>query len=48
MSKSAKNVVHIWNNADGLSITHFDDLIQFFTEIKRTYNDLRIEVSHLL
>lgn len=43
-----KDIVLIWNSADGLSIMHFDDLIQFFTEIKRTYNDLRIEVSHLL
>lgn len=43
-----KEVVLIWNSADGLSIMHYDDLVQFFTEVRRTYNDLRIEVSHLL
>ena len=29
-------------------IVHYDDLIAFFFEIRRTYNDLRIEISHLL
>ena len=43
-----KDVVLIWNSADGLSIMHYDDLVDFFTEVRRTYNDLRIEVSHLL
>ncbi len=41
-------LVLIWNSADGLSIMNSDDLIEFFLEIRRTYNDLRIEVSHLL
>ena len=27
---------------------NYDDLIAFFLEIRRTYNDLRIEISHLL
>ena len=27
---------------------HTEDLIGFFSEIKRTYFDLRLEVSHLL
>lgn len=43
-----KDVVLIWNSADGLAIMHFDDLVKFFAEISRTYFDLRIEVSHLL
>lgn len=43
-----KDLVLIWNSADGLSIMNYDDLIAFFLEIRRTYNDLRIEISHLL
>ena len=42
------DLVLIWNSADGLSIMHYDDLVDFFEEIRRTYHDLRIEVSHLL
>lgn len=38
----------IWNSMDGLTIMNYDDLDAFFSEIRRTYNDLRIEVSHLL
>jgi len=38
----------IWNSTDGLSIMHYDDLVAFFTEIRNTYHDLRIEISHLL
>lgn len=38
----------IWNSNDGLTIMNTEDLINFFSEIKRTYFDLRIEVSHLL
>lgn len=39
----------IWNSTtDGLSILNFDDLIDFFDEIKRNYADMRIEISHLL
>lgn len=38
----------IWNSDDGLSILTFKDLEAFFAEIKRTYADLRIEVSHIL
>jgi hypothetical protein len=43
-----KEVVLIWNSADGLSIMNYDDLVDFFTEVRRSYHDLRIEVSHLL
>jgi hypothetical protein len=43
-----KDVVLIWNSADGLSIMHYDDLVEFFAEVRRSYHDLRIEVSHLL
>ncbi len=38
----------IWNSANGLSILNFDDLQNFFAEIRRSYEDLRIEVSHIL
>ncbi len=42
------DVVLIWNSSDGLTIMHYDDLISFFTEIRRTYHDLRVDVSHIL
>ena len=38
----------IWNSDDGLTIMHNEDLMAFFLEIRRTYFDLRLEVSHLL
>lgn len=41
-------LILIWNSKDGLTIMNYDDLIGFFSEIRRTYHDLRIEVSHLL
>lgn len=41
-------MVLIWNSADGLSIMHFAELAEFFSEIGRTYNDIRVEISHLL
>jgi predicted SnoaL-like aldol condensation-catalyzing enzyme len=41
-------VVLIWNSANGLTIMNFDDIVNFFAEVRRTYDDLRIEVSHLL
>jgi len=41
-------IILIWNSATGLSIMHNDDLVAFFSEIRRTYFDLRLEVSHLL
>ena len=43
-----KELVLIWNSTDGLSIMNYDDLIVFFSEIRRTYDDLRIEISHVL
>ena len=43
-----EELVLIWNSADGLSIMNYDDLIAFFSEIRRTYEDLRIEISHVL
>ena len=43
-----KDLVLIWNSSNGLTIMNHDDIIEFFSEIKRTYNDLRIEISHLL
>jgi predicted SnoaL-like aldol condensation-catalyzing enzyme len=41
-------MVLIWNSADGLSIMHFAELAEFFAEIGRTYDDIRVEISHLL
>ena len=38
----------IWNSSDGLAIMNYDDVIKFFTEIRKSYHDLRVEVSHLL
>ena len=43
-----KDLELIWNSADGLSIMHYKELTAFFLEIKRTYHDLRVEISHLL
>ncbi|MCW8980993.1 MAG: nuclear transport factor 2 family protein [Altibacter sp.] len=43
-----KDIVLIWNSSNGLSIMHYDDLVNFFSEVRRSYNDLRVEVSHLL
>ncbi|QAA80617.1 nuclear transport factor 2 family protein [Aequorivita sp. H23M31] len=42
------DLVLLWNSPIGLSIMHYDDLVNFFDEIRRTYQDLRLEVSHLL
>lgn len=41
-------LVLIWNSADGLSIMNYDELVAFFQEIRRSYEDLRIEISHIL
>ncbi|HAT65266.1 nuclear transport factor 2 family protein [Aureisphaera sp. CAU 1614] len=41
-------LVLIWNSSDGLSIKNYDDIVQFFEEIRRTYTGLRVEVSHML
>jgi hypothetical protein len=41
-------LVLIWNSANGLTLMNFDDVVNFFAEVRRTYYDLRIEVSHLL
>jgi hypothetical protein len=39
----------IWNSTtDGLSILNYDDLNDFFQDVRRNYADMRIEVSHLL
>lgn len=41
-------MVLLWNSSDGLSIMHYNDLVEFFSEIRRTYQDFRVEISHLL
>jgi hypothetical protein len=38
----------IWNSNDGLTIMHYKELQDFFDEIRRTYCDMRVQVSHLL
>lgn len=38
----------IWNNSEGLSIMNYDELGKFFEEIRRTYSELKIEISHLI
>ncbi|MCT8340333.1 nuclear transport factor 2 family protein [Flavobacteriaceae bacterium TK19130] len=43
-----KDLVLIWNSTDGLSIMNYGDLAEFFSEIRRTYADLRAEISHIL
>lgn len=43
-----QDLVLIWNSANGLSIMHYDDIVKFFGEVRRSYHDLRVEVSHLL
>ncbi|MGK0387073.1 MAG: ketosteroid isomerase-like protein [Patiriisocius sp.] len=43
-----EDIVLIWNSTDGLTIMHHKDIVDTFHEISRTYNELRIEVSHLL
>jgi hypothetical protein len=43
-----KDLVLIWNSVDGLTIMNYDDIVDFFAEIRRSYHDLRVEVSHLL
>jgi len=42
------DLVLIWNSANGLTIMNYEDIINFFEEIKRSYNDLKVEISHLL
>lgn len=38
----------VWNNSDGISVLNYEDMRGFFQEIRRTYSDLQIEISHLL
>jgi ketosteroid isomerase-like protein len=43
-----EDVVLIWNSTDGLKIMKYTDIVDTFNEISRTYNELRIEISHVL
>jgi hypothetical protein len=39
----------IWNSTtDGLSILNYDDMVNFFDEVRISYADMRMELSHLL
>jgi predicted SnoaL-like aldol condensation-catalyzing enzyme len=42
------DLILIWNSPSGLTIMNYDDIVTFFAEVRRSYYDLRIEVSHLL
>ena len=42
------DIVLVWNSAEGLTIMHQKEIIDTFEEISRTYDELRIEVSHVL
>jgi len=37
-----------WNGVEGLTTLDFNDLSDFFTDIRKNYKDLKIEISHLL
>lgn len=43
-----KDVVLFWNSPNGLSTLYYDDLVAFFDEVRKSYSDLRLEISHLL
>tara|TARA_B100000795_G_scaffold112372_1_gene83161 strand:+ start:8491 stop:8904 length:414 start_codon:yes stop_codon:yes gene_type:complete len=43
-----KDIVLVWNSTEGLTIMHHKEIIETFQEVSRTYNELRIEVSHVL
>lgn len=38
----------VWNNSDGVSVMSYKDIHKLFEEIRRTYSELRIEVSHII
>ncbi|PKP25813.1 MAG: hypothetical protein CVU03_06605 [Bacteroidetes bacterium HGW-Bacteroidetes-2] len=38
----------IWNSADGMSIMNYEDISLFFEEIRKSYADMRVEISHIL
>ncbi len=38
----------IWNSTAGLTIFHYQEIVDTFKEIARTYTELRVEVSHVL
>lgn len=38
----------VWNNSDGVSTMDFQEIEKLFEEIRRTYSELRIEISHLI
>lgn len=41
-------IILVWNGMNGLSIKNYDDIVDFFGEVRRSYDDLRVEVSHIL
>lgn len=43
-----KDLELIWNSVDGLTIMNYNDIADFFAEVRRTYHDMRVEISHIL
>ena len=48
MSLLHDDIVLIWNSTEGLTIMHQKEIVETFEEVSRTYEELRIEVSHVL
>ena len=42
------DIVLIWNSTEGLTIMDKNEIVKTFEEVSRTYEQLRIEVSHVL
>ncbi len=42
------DIVLIWNSTEGLTIMDKKEIVKTFEEVSRTYEQLRIEVSHVL
>ena len=42
------DIVLVWNSTEGLTIMDKKEIVKTFEEVSRTYEQLRIEVSHVL
>ncbi len=38
----------IWNSSNGQSVMYYKDLVAFFKEVRKSYSEVRMEISHLL
>jgi len=43
-----KDISIYWNGSEGLTIMNINDLESFINSIKKSYAELRVEISHLL